>query len=164
MAKIAHVSRDLNSLISGIIGGKTSPVAFASAGVAAGKLTSEDVNFVNTSSFVSGLYSGINGITSMAGKTLPIVNRVSIVNALVQIGDDIVNNDGKIKDTSLSNLASAITGIGGGAVLATAGPAALAVGVGLLSISAALGSPRWRLMIQPAYPMRWRNYLSRWSI
>ena len=164
MAKIAHVSRDLNSLISEIIGGKTSPVVFASAGVAAGKLTSEDVNFVNTSSFVSGLYSGINGITSMAGKTLPIVNRVSIVNALVQIGDDIVNNEGKIKDTSLSNLASAITGIGGGAVLATAGPAALAVGVGLLSISAALGSPRWRLMIQPAYPMRWRNYLSRWSI
>ena len=139
MAKIAHVSRDLNSLISGIIGGKTSPVAFASAGVAAGKLTSEDVNFVNTSSFVSGLYSGINGITSMAGKTLPIVNRVSIVNALVQIGDDIVNNEGKIKDTSLSNLASAITGIGGAAALAATGPAALAVGVGLLGISTALG-------------------------
>ena len=163
MTKIAHVSRHLDSLIAGIVGGATTPVAFRGAEVAAGKLTSEDFNPADASSFVSGLYSGVNGITSMAGKVLPRPNVVAVGNATIQIVNDFAEK-GKITDSSLSNLASAITGMGGAAALAAAGPAGLAVGLGLLSISAALGSPRWRLMIQPAYPMRWRNYLSRWSI
>ena len=131
MAKIAHVSRDLNSLISGIIDGHTSPVAFAGAGVAAGKLTSGDVNLANTSSFLSGLYSGVGGIAGMMGKKLPVVSQVAVGSAVLQIRDDL--KKGKIKDSSLSNLASAITGIGGAKLLAAAGPAALAVGVGLLN-------------------------------
>ena len=133
MAKITYVSRDLNSLISGIIDGHTSPVAFAGAGVAAGELTSEDVNLANTSSFLSGLYSGVGGIAWMMGKKLPVVSQVAVGSAVLQIRDDL--KKGKIKDSSLSNLASAITGMGGVA----AGPAALAVGVGLLGISTALG-------------------------
>ena len=138
MTKIAHVSRDLNSLISGIIDGHTSPVAFTGAGVAAGKLTSDDVNLANTSSFVSGLYSGVGGITSMMGKKLPFVNVAAVGSAMLQIRHDF-KTERKIKNTSLSNLASAITGMGGAAALVAAGPAALAVGVGLLTISTALG-------------------------
>ena len=71
MTKIAHISRHLDSLIAGIIGGATTPVAFKGAEVAARKLTSGDFSIADESSFISGLYSGINGITSMAGKTLP---------------------------------------------------------------------------------------------
>lgn len=51
----------------------------------------------------------------------------------------IFSGEGKIKDSSLSNLASAITGIGGAKLLVAAGPAGLAVGLGLLTISTALG-------------------------
>ena len=137
MAKITYVSRDLNSLISGIIDGHTSPVAFAGAGVAAGKLTSDDVNLANTSSFLSGLYSGVGGIASMMGKKLPVVSQVAVGSAVLQIRDDL--KKGKIKDSSLSNLASAITGMGGAKLLVAAGPAGLAVGLGLLTISTALG-------------------------
>ena len=138
MAKITYVSRDLNSLISGIIDGHTSSVAFAGAGVAAGKLTSDDVNLANTSSFLSGLYSGVGGIAWMMGKKLPAVSQVAVGSAVLQIRDDLLKK-GKIQDSSLSNLASAITGIGGGVALVATGPAALAVGVGLLVISTALG-------------------------
>ena len=138
MTKIAHISRHLDSLIAGIIGGSTSSVAFAGAGVTAGKLASEDFDVADTSSFFSGLYSGMNGVTSMAEKVLPRANAVAVGNAVFQIGNDFFK-DGKIKDSSLSNLASAITGIGGVKVLAAAGPAGLAIGLGLLGISTALG-------------------------
>ena len=138
MANIAHVSRHLDSLIDGIIGGSTIPVTFAGAGVAAGKLMSEDFNLADTSSFFSGLYSGMNGVTSMAGKVLPRANAVAVGNATAQIVNDF-GEKGKITDSSLSNLASAITGMGGAAALAAAGPAGLAVGLGLLGISTALG-------------------------
>ena len=138
MTKIAHISRHLDSLIAGIIGGSTSSVAFAGAGVTAGKLASKDFDVADTSSFFSGLYSGMNGVTSMAEKVLPRANAVAVGNAVFQIGNDFFK-DGKIKDSSLSNLASAITGIGGVKVLAAAGPAGLAIGLGLLGISTALG-------------------------
>ena len=52
MTKIAHISRHLDSLIAGIIGGATTPVAFRGAEVAARKLTSGDFNLVNTSNFL----------------------------------------------------------------------------------------------------------------
>ena len=51
MTKIAHISRHLDSLIAGIIGGSTSSVAFAGAGVTAGKLASEDFDVADTLSF-----------------------------------------------------------------------------------------------------------------
>ena len=136
--KLANINRDVSTLTSAIVDGSTSSVAFAGAGVVAGKLASEDFDVADTSSFFSGLYSGMNGVTSMAGKVLPHANIVYIGNATAQIVNDFAKQ-GKIKDSSLSNLASAITGIGGAAALAAAGPAGLAVGLGLLGISTALG-------------------------
>ena len=140
MAKITYVSRPLNSLISGIIGGKvTAPTAAIGAGAAAAKLTSEGVNVANTLSLTSNLHSAIGGLTWMAWKKLPGGTPLALSSAVAQIRADLISEEGKIKNTSLSNLASAITGIGGGAALVAAGPAALAVGVGLLGISTALG-------------------------
>ena len=140
MAKITYISRDVNSLASGIIGGKvTAPTAAIGAGAAAAKLTSEGVSFSNTLSLTSNLHSAIGGLTWMAGKKLPGGNALALTSALAQINDDLMSEEGKIKDTSLSGLASAVTGIGGAAALAVMGPAALAVGVGLLTISTALG-------------------------
>ena len=136
---MARINKEVNNLVSRILSGKvTAPTAFAGAGVAAGKLTSQDLNFANTASLISNLHSAIGGLTWMAGKKLPGGNVVTLGNALEQIRNDIAE-EGKVKNTSLSSLASAITGIGGVAALGAAGPAALAVGVGLLGLSTALG-------------------------
>ena len=134
MTKIAHV----NNLTSEIAGGTTASVAHAGAGVAAAKFASGDFDLADTSSFLSGLYGGMAGIATMAGKVLPHDDAVAVGNAMAQIVNDIAQ-DKKVTDSSLSTLASAITGIGGAAALAATGPAALAVGVGLVGISTALG-------------------------
>ena len=139
MARI-RISKDTNTLIDRMVSGHTTPsTALASAGDAATKLVSGDTSLANKSSLVSGLYNGIGGITWMMGKKLPFANQAAVGSALAKIVDDLASEEGKIKDSSLSNLASAITGIGGGVALAAAGPAALAVGLGLLGISTALG-------------------------
>ena len=136
--KLANINRDVSTLTALIVDGSTLSVGLTGAGAAARKLTSEGFDAADTSSFFSGLYSAMNGVTSMAGKVLPRANHVAVGNAVLQIGNDFAKQ-GKIKDSSLSNLASAITGIGGAAALAAAGPAGLAVGLGLLTISTALG-------------------------
>ena len=139
MARI-RISKDTNTLIHRIIGGKvTAPTAAIGAGAAAAKLTSEGVSLENSLSLTSNLHSAIDGLTWMAGKKLPGGDALALGSAAAQIKADLFSKEGKIKDSSLSNLASAITGIGGGAALAATGPAALAVGVGLLVISTALG-------------------------
>ena len=136
--KLANINRDVSTLTSMLVDGSTLSVGLTGAGAAARKLTSEGFDVADTSSFFSGLYSGMNGVTSMAGKVLPGANHVAVGNAMAQIWNDF-DKGRKITDSSLSNLASAITGIGGAAALVAAGPAALAVGVGLLGISTALG-------------------------
>lgn len=86
--KLANINRDVSTLTSAIVDGSTSSVASAGAGVAAAKLASGDFDLADTSSFFSGLYSAMNGVTSMAGKVLPRANHVAVGNALVQIGND----------------------------------------------------------------------------
>ena len=136
--KLANINRDVSTLTALIVDGSTLSVGLTGAGAAARKLTSEGFDAADTSSFFSGLYSAMNGVTSMAGKVLPVANHVAIGNATAQIVNDF-GEKGKISDSSLSNLASAITGIGGAAALVAAGPAGLAVGLRLLTISTALG-------------------------